>query len=170
MRHTDKSWPELDSSANPFLPDEDVERAGAEAVELRNRIVKLEQQVLSQFTSMAAYATIAKRDVETARAEGRSDLDRARATLIGLLERLRNEVNGRLEGAERRTSGGEPAVDAGSRLLRLEHDFAEATSSLQQCVRENRDLRAKVASLMEHRMQEQGWLVSSGTGEALSMR
>ena len=72
------------------------------AVELRKRLVKLEQQVMSQYTSMAAYATIAKQDLESTKAEGRADLDRSQATLIGLLEKLRSEVNIRLDGLERR--------------------------------------------------------------------
>ena len=55
-----------------------------------------------------------------------------------------------------------------SRLsARLESDLAAATAALQQCLEENHELRAQVAELVEHRMQEQGWLVSSGTAEAL---
>ena len=170
MRHNDKSWPELDELLEPFLPEESTENATAVAIEFRNRLVKLEQQVMSQYTAMAAYATIAKKDVETARAEGRSDLDRSQATVIGLIERLRNEVNVRLNGLERRSVSDDLSADGETRLARVEHDLASATAEMQQCILENQELRSQVAELVEHRMHEQGWLVSSGTTEALSLR
>ena len=106
MRRNDKSWMELDELLEPFLPAKSAETGTAVAVEFRNRLVKLEQQVMAQYTAMAAYATIAKQDVEAARAEV-VDLDRSQATLIGLIEKLRNEVNTRLDGLERRTAGGD---------------------------------------------------------------
>jgi hypothetical protein len=169
MRRNDKSWAELDELLEPFLPEETAENASVLAIELRKRLVKLEQQVMSQYSAMAAYATIAKQDSESVKVESRADLDRSQATLIGLLEKLRNEVNTRLDGLERRGAGGDMSGDAGSRLSRLEHDLASATEALQECVRENHELRAQVAELVEHRMHEQGWLVSSGTSQALSL-
>ena len=169
MRRNEKSWTELDELLEPFLPDEAAENASTVAVELRNRLVKLEQQVMSQYTSMAAYATIARQDVESTRAESRSDLDRSQATLIGLLEKLRSEVSIRLDGLERRSSGGGLSGDADSRLGRLEEQLASALEALQLCVRENQELRGQVAELVEHRMREQGWLVS-GAPQALSLR
>ena len=69
MRRNDKSWAELDELLEPFLPEEAAETASATAVEFRMRLVKVEQQVMSQYTSMAAYATIAKQDFESGRAE-----------------------------------------------------------------------------------------------------
>lgn len=170
MRRNDKSWMELDELLEPFLPEEHAETGTAVAVEFRNRLVKLEQQVISQYTSMAAYATIAKQDVERVRAEARSDLDRSQATVIGLIEKLRNEVNVRLDGLERRSVGGDLSADGATRLARVEHDLASATAALQKCIRENQELRSQVAGLVEHRMQEQGWLVSSGTTDELSLR
>jgi hypothetical protein len=168
MRRNDKSWMELDELLEPFLPEEHAETGTVVAVEFRNRLVKLEQQVMSQYTAMAAYATIAKQDFDSVRAENRSDLDRSQATLIGLIEKLRNEVNTRLDGLERRAAGDSP--EGTSRLGRVEQDLAAATSALQQCIRENQELRTQVSALVEHRMQEQGWLVSSGSTEALSLR
>jgi hypothetical protein len=170
MRRNDKSWAELDELLEPFLPEEAAEVASATAIEFRKRLVKVEQQVMAQYTSMAAYATIAKQDFESGRAEGRADLDRSQGTLIGLLEKLRNEVNTRLDGLERRSNGGDLSGDAGSRLGRLEQNLAEATSALQQCLEENNQLRAQVAELVERQMHEEGWLVSSGSTEALSLR
>ncbi len=170
MRRNEKSWNELDELLEPFFPDEHADTGTAVAVEFRNRLVKLEQQVMSQYTSMAAYAVIAKQEVDKARVEGRSDLDRSQATLIGLLEKLRNEVSARLDGLERRAVGSDLSADGATRLARVEHELASATTAMQQCIRENQELRSEVAGLVEHRMQQQGWLVSSGTTEALSLR
>jgi hypothetical protein len=101
MRRNDKSWMELDELLEPFLPAEHEQTGTAVAVEFRNRLVKLEQQVMSQYTAMAAYATIAKTDSEAVKVEARADLDRSQATVIGLIEKLRNEVNTRLDGPSR---------------------------------------------------------------------
>ena len=169
MRRNDKSWTELDELLEPFLPEETAEEASGTAIEFRKRLVKLEQQVMSQYTSMAAYATIAKQDFESGKTETRADLDRSQATLIGLLEKLRNEANTRLDGIERRGASELPG-DAASRLSRLEDQLGAATTALQQCLHENKELRAQVSELVAHRMHEQGWLVSSGSGEALSLR
>ena len=170
MRRNEKSWMELDELLEPFLPAEHNETGAVVAVEFRNRLVKLEQQVLSQYTSMAAYATIAKQDVEAVKVEARADLDRSQATVIGLTEKLRNEINDRLDGLERRSTGGDLSADDVSRLANVERDLASALTALQQCLQENQELRTQVAGLVEQRMQEQGWLVSSGTPEALYLR
>lgn len=107
MRRNDKSWTDLDELLEPFLPEESAHTGAAVAIEFRSRLVKLEQQMMAQYTSVAAYATIAKQDMESARAEARSDLDRSQAMLIGLLEKLRNEVNARLDEFERRVVSGD---------------------------------------------------------------
>jgi hypothetical protein len=160
---------ESDEPLEPFLPLEQAETVATVAAEFRNRLVKIEQQIMSQYTSMAAYATIAKHDGEAVKVEARADLDRSQATLIGLLEKLRNEVNGRLDRLERR-SGGDLSVDDVTRLGKVEIDLGSVTAALQQCLQENQELRAQLAVVVEHRMQEQGWLVSSGTTEELSLR
>jgi hypothetical protein len=170
MRRNDKSWMELDELLEPFLPAEHEQTGTVVAVEFRNRLVKLEQQVMSQYTSMAAYATIAKNDAEAVKVEARSDLDRSQATVIGLIEKLRNEMNTRLDGLERRSVEGDLSDDAATRLARVENDLAAATAALQQCLQANEELRTQMAGLVEHRMQEQGWLVSSGNAEALYLR
>ncbi|MEY2443938.1 MAG: hypothetical protein QOE00_518, partial [Ilumatobacteraceae bacterium] len=80
------------------------------------------------------------------------------------------EVNIRLDGLERRTASGDLSGDDASRLAKVERELASATAALQQCLQDNHELRAQVSSLVELRMQEQGWLVSNGTTEALSLR
>jgi hypothetical protein len=170
MRRNDNSWMALDELLEPFLPPEANETGTAVAVEFRNRLVKLEQQVLSQYTSMAAYATIAKQDAEAVKVEARADLDRSQATVIGLTEKLRNEINARLDGLERRAAGDDISTDGASRLAKVEHDLAAVNSALHECLQENHELRLQIAGLVEQRMQEQGWLVSSGGTDALSLR
>jgi hypothetical protein len=167
MRRNDKGW-EFDELPEPFFKDEPDDSA-AQAVEMRNRLVKLEQQVLSQYTSMAAYAMIAKNDTETARAESRADLDRSQATLIGLLEKLRSEVNVRLDAIECREVSGDLSEAGAARVVRLEQAVEAATEALQRCLRENNELRAQVNELMDRHMNEQGWLVSSGGAQSLSL-
>ncbi|HSB84698.1 MAG TPA: hypothetical protein VLD86_00240 [Ilumatobacteraceae bacterium] len=168
MRRNDKSWAGLDELPEPFFKDEGSDEATKAAVELRNRIVKLEQQVLSQYTAMAGYATISKNDFESSRAEARADLDRSQATVIGLLEKLRKEISVRLDGIENRESGVDSDM-SGSRVARLERAFESTMDALQQCLRENQELRTQMAELVEQRMQQQGWLVSSGTSDSLSL-
>jgi hypothetical protein len=170
MRRNDKSWMELDELLEPFLPAEHEQTGAVVAVEFRNRLVKLEQQVMSQYTSMAAYATIAKTDSEAVKVEARADLDRSQATVIGLIEKLRNEVNTRLDGLERRSTSGDLSADGASRLAKVESALASATEALQQCLKENQELRTQIAGLVEQRMQQDGWLVSSGSAEALYLR
>jgi hypothetical protein len=170
MRRNEKSWMELDELLEPFLPAEHAETGTVVAVEFRNRLVKLEQQVMSQYTSMAAYATIAKNDAQAVKVEARADLDRSQSTVIGLLEKLRNEVNTRLDGLDRRAANSDLSADGAMRLAKVESDLASAVAAMQQCMQENQELRAQVSALVEQRMQEQGWLVSSGTPEALYLR
>jgi uncharacterized protein involved in exopolysaccharide biosynthesis len=166
MRRNEKSWTELDELLEPFLPDVPVDGATVNT-ELRNRLVKLEQQMMSQYTAMAAYATIAKQNTDTVRAEARADLDRSQATLIGLLEKLRNDVNVRLDSLDRRSAEG---TSGDARLARLEQQLGTATTSLHQFLRENQELRTQLAELVEHKMRTEGWLVSSGSADELSLR
>ena len=102
MRRSEKSWLEFDELTRPFLEPGSEESVTSVAVELRDRMVKVEQQVLAQYTATAAYATLAQQGVEQARAESRADLDRTQATVFGLLDTLRSDVNRRLEALENR--------------------------------------------------------------------
>ena len=141
------------------------------AVELRDR-VKVEQQVLAQYTATAAYATLAQQGVETARAEARADLDRTQWTIIGLLDRLRTEIGSRLDGIEARPSlpSTSLALDAASRLAMLEDRMSAMVGALESCVHENMLLRQQVDELLQRQMQHDGWLVSSGGASELSLR
>lgn len=172
MRRTEKTWMDYDELTQPFLDPDSPESSTAVAIELRDRMVKVEQQVLAQYTATAAYATLASQGVETARAEARADLDRTQATLIGLVDRLRTEVTNRVDGIEARPSlpSTSLSLDAASRLATLEDRMAAMVGALESCVRENLLLRHQVDELLQRKMQQEGWLVSSGSSSDLSLR
>ena len=79
-RRSDKSWMEYDEASTPFLSPDSDEATASIAAELRDRMSKVEQQVLAQYTATAAYATLGQQAVDQARAESRADLDRLQAT------------------------------------------------------------------------------------------
>jgi hypothetical protein len=156
----------------PFLDPEAGEPASTVVNELRDRLTKIEQQVLAQYTATAAYATLSHQNVETARAEARADLDRSQSTIISLLDRLRTETNARLDGIETRPSmpASSLGVDAASRLAILEDRMGSIINALDSCIKENILLRQQVDELLQTKMQQEGWLVSSGGTSDLSLR
>ena len=168
----DNSWMQLDEQATPFLAPDSGENAMSVATELRDRMVKIEQQVLAQYTATAAYATLAKQGVEEARSEARADLDRSQSTIIGLLDRLRVEIGNRLDGIDARTPGGGGAVptDAAARLTAMEERMHGVLHALEGCVHENMMLRQQIDELVQRQMHSVGWLVSNGGASELSLR
>jgi replicative DNA helicase len=176
MRRSEKitnNWMEPEEALTEhFLAPESDEQPAAVAVELRDRVTKVEQQVLAQYTATAAYATLAQQGLKTTRDEARADLDRTQSTLIGLLDRLRMELSGRLDGIESRPSlpSTSLALDAASRLAMMEDRMNAMVGALESCVRDNMVLRQQVDELLQRQMQQDGWLVSSGSASELSLR
>ncbi|CAM9880964.1 unnamed protein product [Phaeothamnion confervicola] len=172
MRRTSKTWSEMDELTKPFLPDESVESATAVAIELRSRLVKVEQQALALYTAMASYAMIAQQSVDTARGEARADLDRSQATMIGLIEKLRTEVTARLDGAARRadTIAATAAVVPEDRLAALESQMSTMSTAMDAVRHENVELRRQLSGLVGEQMERDGWLVSSGSADSLTLR
>ena len=172
MRRTEKKWMEYDEASTPFLSPDSEETATSVAAELRERMAKVEQQVLAQYTATAAYATVGQQGVEQARAESRADLDRSQSTIIGLLDRLRAEIGNRLDGLETRTLGAGHAFasDAATRLAAIEERMSGVLHALEGCVHENMVLRQQIDELMQRQMHTDGWLVSSGGQSELSLR
>ncbi len=162
---------QFDELTKPFLPADSDESSTSVAVELRDRMVKVEQQVLAQYTATAAYATLAQQAVEAARREGRSDLDRSQSTIIGLLDRLRSDINNRLDGVDARPQMGGGAVpsDTAARLAAMEDRMSGVLHALEGCVHENMVLRQQIDELMQRQMQSDGWLVSNGGASELSL-
>ena len=171
MRRSDKNWKEFDDSSTPFLPEETDESATTVTAELRERLAKLEQQVLAQYTATAAYATLTQQGLDESRAESRADLDRAQSTIIGLLDRLRAEIGGRLDAIEtgRSFATGEPSADVGGRLAAMEERIGGLMRALEGSVHENMVLRQQIADLQRKVMQQDGWLVSGGGPSDLTL-
>ncbi|MGB8860881.1 MAG: hypothetical protein WCC60_16595 [Ilumatobacteraceae bacterium] len=167
----DKNWMDFDELTKPFLPPDSDESATSVAIELRDRMVKVEQQVLAQYTATAAYATLAQQGVEHARQESRADLDRSQSTIIGLLDRLRADINNRLDGLDARPNlgGGALPSDAAARLHAMEERMKGVLHALEGCVHENMMLRQQIDELVQRQMQTDGWLVSNGGPSELSL-
>ena len=161
-------WADAPESPHSFLPDESSQDDHATALDVRDRLVILEQQMLAQYSAMAAYATIAQNSVDTARAEGRHDLDRSQSTVIGLIEKVRRECTDAIQGVDARSGGG--STGDGARVTALEQQLAAFDDVLTACMSTQTELIEAVGALMQERMQREGWLVSSGSADDLSLR
>ncbi|MCB9392686.1 MAG: hypothetical protein H6514_03365 [Acidimicrobiaceae bacterium] len=162
------SWDdEIASPTEEFLPDEAVQEQRLASNDLRDRIARLETQMMAQYTAMAAYAQIAQNNTEAARAESRSDLDRSQSTVIGLIERVRRECADAIQGVEVRAGGGEGSDLA--RLAALEERFDGLAAALERSIDTTRALAEQVAVLIDEKMQREGWLVANGNSEELSL-
>ena len=158
-----------DGDGAPFLPGEGEQAATTAALQTRERLAMVEEQLKSQFTSIAAYAQISQHAVETARAESRADLDREKATILALLERLREEA---LSGAPRVANGFAPTdaghrpddVDAPSmqsalaRIASLEDRFDRLSDQFAQVLKSQEALADSIAFMFEHQMRASGWI------------
>ena len=156
----------------PFLDPEGTENTASVALELRERLLKLEEQVLGQYSSTAAYATLAQQGADQARAEARADHERLQTTIIGLLDRLRVEMNTRLDALESRPAAGVAALttDASPRFAELEEKTNVVITALHAFGQENVRLRQQVEELLAQQMRTDGWLVSSGSASELALR
>ena len=156
----------------PFLDPEGTENTASVALELRERLLKLEEQVLGQYSSTAAYATLAQQGADQARAEARADHERLQTTIIGLLDRLRVEMNTRLDALELRPAAGAAALttDASARFAELEEKTNVVITALHAFGQENVRLRQQVEELLTQQMRTDGWLVSSGSASELALR
>ncbi len=158
-------------SAAMFLDPESSENSEFVASELRERLDKVEEQVLAQFSSTAAYATLAQQGAENARAEARADHERLQTTIIGLLDRLRAEMRERFEALEARTStpGATGSLADAARLAELEERTSVVITALHAYGQENIRLRQQVDELLAKQMRTDGWLVSSGGTSDLAL-
>lgn len=185
MRRSDKQWRDGEPADDPFLPDNDDNQGPLAVSRLRDRVERLEQQVGAQYTATAAYATLSQQGLDEARAEARADLDRTNATLLGLIDRLRAEVAGRLDalatgnafaGTAHGAAAGQVAGAAGvsaevaTRLAAVEEQVVGVMRALEASVHENMVLRQQLADLQRKVMQADGWLVSGGGPSDLTMR
>ncbi len=155
----------------PFLDPESSENSRSVAVELRERLLKVEEQVLGQYSSTAAYATLAQQGAEQARAEARADHERLQVTIIGLLDRLRVEMNNRIDALESRPAGTESVLstDSATRVAELEAKTDAVITALHALAQENTRLRQQVDELLAQQMRNEGWLASSGSASELAL-
>ena len=155
-----------------FLDPEGSENTASVALELRERLLKVEEQVLGQYSSTAAYATLAQQGADQARAEARADHERLQNTIIGLLDRLRVEMNSRLDALEWRPTQGDASLttDASSRIAELEAKTDVVITALHAFGQENARLRQQIDELLAEKMRTEGWLVSSGSATELALR
>jgi len=153
MRRKSDMWHDNEE----FLPAEAQQQAQAAAAETRERLSKLEEQLMSQYSSMATYAQIAQQSVETARAEARADLDREKATMISLIERVRAECTGEVPMVS--TSLSAPDVSFLARLALLEDNFERLSYQFGQVLRSQEELATSIAMMFEHQLR---------TGEAMA--
>ena len=161
------SWDDDPTPAPPedFLPDAAVQEVRLASNDLRDRVGKLETQMMAQYTAMAAYAQIAQNNSEAVRAEGRHDLDRSQSTLIGLIERVRRECADSIQGAQlHQGNDGD-----GARLAQLEQRFDGLAVALERSIETQRALAEQVAALIDEKMHREGWLVANGGSDDLSM-
>jgi len=161
------SW-EASRDDESFLPSESEQAARSELSELREKVARLEQQMMAQYSAMAAYATIAQTNVDTARDESRHHVDRSQSTMIGLIEKVRRECRDAIAGVEHRAGlhvGGDVA-----RIAALEELIVHLHGSLEQSIAHQRQMSDVVALLLEERNQRDGWLVTNGSLESLSLR
>jgi len=156
-----------DGAIPGFLPDEAVQDSRIASNDLRDRISRLETQMMAQYTAMAAYAQIAQNNSEAVRAEGRHDLDRSQSTVIGLIERVRRECSDAIQGVDARAGSG-AGSDTG-RLASLEERFEGLASALERSIETQRALAEQVAALIDDKMHREGWLASDGSGDSLTL-
>lgn len=169
----DEQWTEQPRSGAGFLAAEPPVEHRLTDPDLRDRVARLEIQVMQQYTAMAAYATIGQQQVETAQSELRGDIDRTQAMLLGLIDRSRRDVVEQLEVLRTTTgsSGGATGDSANAaRLDVLEQRFEALANALERSVQNQMALAEQLTTLVEDKMQRDGWLMASGTADALSLR
>ena len=136
------------------------ERAAEEAVrteQLATRVQQVEQQLSSQFTSMAAYAQIAQEQVELARAEARNAVERSERRVTELIERERSDRMEATSSMPSRPSDGGASGDGGgwsdatSRIDGLERSIAEIRHGLDECLARQKALADAITALFEPR-------------------
>ncbi len=164
MRRKSDMWKDVNDQS--FLPGESEQAARASAADVRERVTTLEDQLKSQFTSMAAYHQIAILSADTARAEARADLDREKATLISLVERVRDECAGEATRVEVAATASDvkadPKTDAGaaSRISGLEDRLEQLGHQVSLCLRSQQELANSISFMFEQQMRNAGFVGS----------
>lgn len=131
---------ELDVTIDDFFGDESAVAEAVRVDQLHQRVTQVEQQISSQFTSLAAYAQIAQEQVELVRSEAQHSNERSEQRVIGLIERERAD---RMDAAP----GGGGGVGVTARLDALDAQVAEIRDGLQQCLSNQKALADAITDL-----------------------
>jgi len=129
---------ELDVTIGEFFGDETAVEEASRVDQLHHRVTQVEQQISSQFTSLAAYAQIAQEQVELVRSEAQHANERSEQRVIGLIERERSD---------RLSSEPGGGTDVTRRLDDLEAQVADIRDGLQQCLSNQKALAEAITDL-----------------------
>ena len=135
-----------------ILGDEAVAELLTTVEQLRTEVADLKARVDSQFTTIAAHAEIARQQAEFARDEARSDLERSRETLIGLIEQVRST------GSDMHVPGTAPGPSAEATTERVgetERRIDELTTTVERCFERQNELADTMAAFLDTVMAEQ---------------
>ena len=128
----------LDVTIDDFFGDESAVAEAVRVDHLHQRVTQVEQQISSQFTSLAAYAQIAQEQVELVRSEAQNGSERSEQRVVGLIERER---------ADRMDAGAGAGTGVSARLDALDAQVAEIRDSLQQCLSNQKALADAITDL-----------------------
>jgi hypothetical protein len=135
----------IDGDFTSLFGDEEAADNEAQFDGVRDRLQRVEGQINSQFTSMAAYAQIAQEQIELARAESRAENERTERRVIQLIERERGE----------RLGMPTPGVDPGAataverRLDALEAAVEDIKVGISDCLSRQKALADAITSLFQ---------------------
>lgn len=148
----DDSLPsERDLVIDDFFGDEAAAEEATRSEKLARRIEQVEQQLSSQFTSMAAYAQIAQEQVELARSESRNATERAERRVTELIERERAD---RLRAGSPSADGSGAVAHVASselsdRIDSIERSVSEIRHGLNECLARQKALADAITALFE---------------------
>jgi len=139
----------VDTAENPivlgdFFGDEEAAAETVQVAELHDRVVQVELQINSQFTSLAAYAQIAQEQIELARSEAKAGTERTEHRVTSLIERERSDRILLNSGTATGT-----APDVAERLNSLEASVTRIQHGLDECSERQRALADAITTLLE---------------------
>jgi hypothetical protein len=131
--------PATDIAIDDFFGDEAAVAEATRIDQLHQRVTSVEQQINSQFTSMAAYAQIAQEQIELVRSEAQHANERSDQRVIALIDQERSD----------RLAVGGATPDVTARLDALEAQVAEIRENLVLCLSNQKALADAITDLFQ---------------------
>jgi hypothetical protein len=131
--------PAVELMIDDFFGDEAAVAETVRIEQLHQRVTSVEQQINSQFTSMAAYAQIAQEQIELVRSEAQHANERSEQRVTTLIDQERSD---------RLTEGG-ATPDVTARLDALELQVAEIRENLTLCLSNQKALADAITDLFQ---------------------